>query len=594
MAFKFKIVLLLPILFSITGCSQNKEITFKCGSFTFKTYYEDAYFLRDNEVVDEDIALASHAMALTTFSFDEDYTKRSLDVRELWEKENFGNIYFNQSCYERPGIDTIGYGIASKKIALDDNPFTLLAIAVRGGNYEGEWVSNITIGAEGNATGFDEASDELVKGISEYISKYEIEGKVKFWISGYSRAAITSNMTAGKIINRLRDQDKLTKDIEYTTDDIYAYCFEPPMGVQITLDQAHSSEYKGIHNFLNYNDIVPLVAPYEWGFVRYGTDHYYPDRLNDINFDRTEREKLISLYHFTYGSQNFAKYSVDDWKFFDPGEKFAAPANLPRESVFPSQGRFVRAFIGELALRGIKNRANYAYSIEDGLRDLMRIVLGYDYDIKGIPTESLLQIILEYDFIKSLIHELEEDQVAQFAIDVEMLFLKLFGATDESLPYLRNLYDRLFPLFVYFGESFSVRKDVLHQLFYRDNAMGLLIGHMPEVSYTFLSACNSHFYGNRVCKFNDGSYKIMRVRAPKTFILEEKKQNRVIFSFENDEMRSECISAERLADGTLQLYLPNNGDYVYESDCDMIEVSLLDPLKGEIPLNSTFDKSGNL
>ena len=593
MAFKFKIVLLLPILFSTVSCSKSNEITFKCGDFVFKTYYDDSYFTADNEVVNEDIALASHAMALTTFSYNKDYSVRSNDVKELWEKENFGGIWFNQSCYERPGIDTIGFGIASKKVDVNDEQFTLVAIAVRGGNYDGEWVSNLTIGETGNATGFDQASNNVVQGISEYLINYGVEGKVKFWISGYSRAAITANMTAGKIINRLLDDQLLYKKVNYTIDDIYAYCFEPPMGVEASLDDARSYQYKGIHNFLNYNDLVPLVAPYEWGFARYGTDHYYPDRLNDIYFDKSEREKLISLYHFTYGAEKFSKYSVDEWKFFDIGENLATPNNLPRESLFPSQGRFIKAFIEELALTGIQNRSNYFKLIQPGVRELMKIVMGYSLDVNGISPESLLQIILEYDFIKSLINELEQDQLSQFALDVEMLFLQVFGANEDNIMFLRNLYADLYSFFLSFGRAFTYRKDILHQLFYRDNAMGILIGHMPEVSYTFLSACNSHFYADKACKLNDGSYKVLHVENPKYFVLEEHNLNKKVFVFEDGEMKSDCISAERLADGTLQLYLPNNGDYSYDGDFDSISLSMLDPLKGEIPLNEILDKQGS-
>ena len=105
---------------------------------------------------------------------------------------------------------------------------------------------------------------------------------------------------------------------------MYAYCFEPPLGVEMNLDNARIDLYHGIHNLVNYNDFVPLVAPFEWGFVRYGVDHYYPDRLNDIYFDETERQKIISLYHFTYGAEKFTDYSVDKWKFFDIGEEKGA------------------------------------------------------------------------------------------------------------------------------------------------------------------------------------------------------------------------------------------------------------------------------
>ena len=581
MRIKFNFLLLMPLLFSAVGCSKSNKISFKSDDFTFNTYYSDSYFLLDNNEVHEEIALASHAMALATFNGNHDYSKRSQYIRKLWQDEKFENIWFNQSFYEKPGTDTIGFGVASKTI----EDFTLIAVAVRGGNYDGEWTSNLTLGEYGNAQGFDEASNMVIEGITSFIGDYQIEGHVKFWISGYSRAAITSNMTAGKILNKLNDGELLSNKVNYTSNDFYVYCFEPPMGVQITLEEARKGLYHGIHNYLNYNDFVPLVAPFEWGFVRYGTDHYYPDRLNDIYFEETEREKILSLYHFSYGAQNFSDYTVDKWKFFDVGEARAKQYNLPRESIHPSQGRFSRALIRELALTGIGDRDTYFDTVQDGLRDIMSAVMGLNPKIEKIELSNLVQIIFEYDFIKSLIMELEEDESLSFATDIELLFLQMFGANEENLDTIKDLYSKNFYLFSFFCDAFKERKDIMTQLLYRDNAMGIAIGHMPEVSYSFLSACDSRFYGKKACKLNDGSYKILHINQPTSFSLFEKNLKKDIFSYKDGVMTSDYISAEKLADGSLDIYLPNNGAYEYISDSLGMSLSILDPLKGEIPTN---------
>ena len=570
------------------SCSSSKKITFQCDDFSFDTYYSDSYFTKDNREVDGGLALASHAMALATFNGDKDYTLRSKYLRELWQKENFSNIWMSDSFYKEPETDSIGFGIASKVIS----DFTVVAIAVRGGNYDAEWASNFTIGKTGDAQGFDEASDKVVEGVSNYITNYDIEGHIKIWISGYSRAAITSNMTAGKIINKLTHAEYISGKVIYTNDDIYAYCFEPPMGVQQALGDAHSDSYHGIHNFLNYNDFVPLVAPFEWGFTRYGTDHYYPDRLNDIYFDATEREKIISLYHFTYGAQNFHDYTVDNWKFFDIGEKKAEEHNLPRQSVNPSQGRFSRNLIHEVAVNGFKDRETYYNSIQDGLRDLLATVYGQNPDIGKIDLSSLVDIIFEYDFIKSLILELEEQQSADFAMDVQMLFLQIFGADEKNIDSINELYARCFPLFLLLPESFSIRKDVLEQLLYRDNAMGIAIGHMPEVSYSFLCACTKEFMGNKACKLNDGSYEILHLLTPTSFSLYEKNLKKVVFEYRDGVMYSDCVSAEKFADGSIDIYLPNNGEYEYVGGVDGVTLGYNHPLKGETPSNVMLSPAG--
>ena len=581
---KISFLLLIPILFTAVGCSPTDKISFRSDDFVFDTYYSDSYFRLDNKEVHEEIALASHAMALSTFRGGKDYSNHSEYLKDLWKKEGFKNISINNDFFIKPNTDTIGFGMAEKTV--DD--FTLIAIAVRGGNYDGEWASNFTIGEVGNATGFDEASDKVVAGLDEYVGEYKITGHVKIWISGYSRAAITSNMTAGKLLNRLANNETKDQSYYYTADDIYAYCFEPPMGVAISLNDARDELYHGIHNFLNYNDLVPLVAPYEWGFVRYGTDHYYPDRLTDIYFDASEREKILSLYHFTNGAEKFAEYSVDKWKFFDIGEKKCAENNLPRNSIHPSQGRFLRTLIHEVATRGFETREIYYNSIQDGLRNLFAAIFGINPKIPEIDFSSIVDIIFEYDIIKTLFLELENGDSAEFALDIQMLFLQIFGADDNSFDAIRTLYQSNINLFYLFADSFTVRKDILSQLLYRDNALGIAIGHMPEVSYTFLSSCDSRFYGDNKCKFNDGSYYTLHLDKPISFTLLEKNLKKAVFEFRDGEMISDILSAEQYADGSIDIYLPKNGAYEYISNVSGISLTNVDPVAGESIIEKSF------
>jgi len=591
MRIKFKIILLFPILFSAVSCSKSDKITFQCVGLKFDTYYNDSYFLLDNREPHEEIALASHAMALATFSGDEDYSKRSLYLRDLWNEEHFDNIWMSPSFYVKPETDSIAYGVASKYISQGDQGFTLVAVAVRGGNYEGEWASNFTLGTDGNSQGFDEASDMVMEGIGEYITNYEITGKIKLWIAGYSRAAITTNMCAGKILNKLVSREYLADKIYYSSDDVYAYCFEPPMGVQTTLANARSDLYHGIHNFVNYNDPVPLVAPFEWGFTRYGTDHYYPDRINDIYFDETERKKIVSLHHFTFGAQNFADYAVDEWKFFDVGPEVAAKNNLPRESVNPSLGRFARTLINELAVRGITSRELYVDLVQEGVRELMATIMGLNPDIEKINMSNLVQVIFEYDFIKTLINELMEDQSSEFAMDVEMLFLQVFGANKDNFDTIHDLYKKNYYFFNMLSNAFSVRKDIVAQLLYRDNAMNIINTHMPEISYSFLCATDSRFYGDKKCKLNDGKYNILHIEKPTSFTLIEKNIKKDVFRYKDGVMSSKHLSAEKYADGSIDIYLPTNGEYEYISDALGIELSYVDPLEGvtysvsDLPIN---------
>ena len=595
MTIKLKFLLLLPLSLPLISCSGSDKITFKCGDSTFETYFNDHYFDVDNTELSEEIALASHAMALATFNGDEDYSKRSYDLRDLWKKEGFEKLWFNDAFYNEPGTDTIGFGVASKEIQLLGGKYTLIATAVRGGNYGAEWTSNFTIGLEGNSKGFDEASDQVLTGITNFIINNKIEGHVKFWISGFSRAAITSNLTAGKIINGLRDGNFLSDKIHYTKRDIFAYCFEPPLGADATEQEARSDLYQGIHNFLNYNDLVPLVAPHEWGFTRYGTDHYYPDRLTDIYFDETEREKLISQYHFTWGAQDFPKYTVDDWKFFDVGGEYAEEHNLPRVTINPSQGRFSRDLIHEIATKGFVSREVYNVSLEKGIRELFSTIFGKNEKIEGIDTSNILNIIFEYEFIKTIIYELENTLSTEFAMDVEMLFLQLFGANESNIEDVKSLYMSNFFFFTLLANGLQYRQDITAQLLYRDNAMNIVIGHMPQLSYSFLSSCDTRLHGKNACKFNDGTYNVLYLDEPRNFTLYEKNLKKNVFTLDDDGMKSDCLCVERYNDYSIAIYLPKNGAYEYIGDVDSLSLGKIniegqvESIQNGLPLQGTIN-----
>lgn len=586
---KFSFVLLVPILLTLTGCQNKDELSFSSGKFTFDTYYNDDYFLLDNKDVHEEIALASHAMALSTFKAETDYLNKNEYLKALWKKEGFNNLYFNEYFIVKPETDSIAFGIASKKI----HDFTLIAIAVRGGFYEAEWTSNFTIGESGNAQGFDEASDKVIEGFDQFVTLNQIKGHVKIWISGFSRAAITSNMTAGKLLNRTEDGEYSTDKYNYSVNDIYAYCFEPPMGVSATLEEARAPLYQGIHNFLNYNDLVPLVAPYEWGFVRYGTDHYYPDRLTDIYFEASEREKMLSLYHFTYGADKFHEYTVDNWRFFDVGES-AIDNNLPIKSIRPSLGRFVRTLVNSLALSAFGSRDYYCHELQAGLRELISTVFGGNPNIPKINTDNLIDIIFEYSFIKNLFIELENGQNIEFATDMQLLILQIFGANSETFEYIQDMYFNNIDFFANLPDAFIVRKDILAQLLYRDNATGLMIGHQPELSYSFLSSCDSRFLGENKCKFSDGTYYILHLEKPTSFSLYEKSLNKVIFEYKDNQMISNTLSAEEFADGSIDIYLPKNGTYSYEAIAEGMTLLNVDPIKGESMLNPSLPLKGEI
>ena len=303
---------------------------------------------------------------------------------------------------------------------------------------------------------------------------------------------------------------------------------------------------------------------------------------------------MLSLYHFSYGADKFHTYSVDKWKFFDVGEATASEYNLPRKSIHPSLGRFVRALIDNMATYGFANRDLYYEELQSGLRELIATMFGANPKIAEIDTSIIIDIIFEYSFIKNLILELENDQNVEFATDVQLLLLQIFAANEDTFEDVQDLYFDNIDFFAYFPNTFIFRKDILAQLIYRDNVMGLMIGHQPELSYCFLSSCDSRFLGEDKCKFNDGTYYLLHVDKPTTLSIYEKNLDKVIFEYKDNQLISDILAAEQYADGSIDIYLPKNGNYDYQINAEGASLINVDPLMGESVINDSLPLSGNI
>lgn len=568
---KLTIFIFLPF-FVLTSCSNKEVVTFHYKDYVYETLYDDSYFLLDNSIYHQEIALASHASALTTIKDGDDYENRPAYLIDLWKKEGFKDFFINEGFIKKPTDTSIGYAIANKRVDLNNDPFNLITITVRSGHYEAEMANNFKIGYEGNAEGFENASNEIKEGIYQYLLDNHITGHTKFWLNGFSRGAITANMAAGKMIDDMENNTFISSVIS-SKEDIYAYCFEPPNGVLIDEDIAKSDLYKGIHNFLNMNDLVPMVAPHGYGFTHYGQDYYYPDRLTDIYFDHSERKKIVTNYHFTKGAENYQTYCVDDWKFFDAGQELTSENNLARESIHPSMGRMFAALINDGIVTTL-NRDYYAQLVEPGIIEFLKVLYGYNNDISDKPfnLNSIADIIYSYSFAKSIINELLQKNASGFVFDMEILLYQILGLNENNREAIGRLMSYMLPLLAVLGIVLSNRPDLVLQLFNKDNMRAILIGHNSDLGYSFTKSMDSRFYGEDACKLNDGTYKILKINKPTSFKIYENNLKKDIFIYSNNKMESDTLSAEKLADGSINIFLPNNGSYTYEGNVESLSL----------------------
>lgn len=571
-------LVLLPLLLSASCSSKNEKVYFEMEGAEHETYYSDDYFFLNNKELHEEIAHVSGALEFTCFDGTKDYQNRYKKPKKFWKSIGFSNIYFNPAFINKPTSHSIGYGIASKTIHNDGGTYTLISTMVRGSDYEAEWISNITIGVEGNAQGFDEAATEVKRGIEEYIINNNITGNVKFWITGYSRAAATANMTAAKII------DNKIPNVNYSDKDMYCYAYETPMGALVSVDEARSDKYLGIHNFINYNDLVPLVAPSRWGMTRYGTDHYFPDRLNDIYFEAGVREKMVMQYHFNKRESGSGDYVIDDWKFFDVGERLAEVNNLPRESIHPSMGRSVHLLFDYLSGRIVEEpmltRESYYVLAEGGLTELFEIFFGLSEDFEELKIADVINVIFSSPLFNMLLDDLQDGRIDDFMADALSLMTSILIPKNENRAVI-DLYDKNAYFLNALATTFILRKDLCAQFLYKGNLMGIISPHLLALDFPFVEACDTRFMGKDACSYNDGSYYILRVTNPSELYIYENNLKTNVFDYSYFEMKSNYLSAEKYYDGRIDVYLPKNGSYKITGNYNDLSLINVDPMLGE-------------
>ena len=568
------LLLLLPLL-CLPSCSQTQGIVFSSNvaENVFTTLYDDAYFSLDNATYHSEIALPSYATAMSTICSDRDYSERDGFLLDLWKKEGFTSFYVSDSFKQKPNLDTIGYAFAHKTIALDDGPAHLLAITIRSGTYEGEWASNITLGFEGDAKGMADSASIVYQDLLSYVQAEDYKGKVKFWLSGYSRGGSVANILAGTLLDAL-EEGNFVNGVTSNCKDVYAYCFEPIACANTETHDVHNARYQGVKNVINFNDPMPHVIPAGWGFARFGEDLYYPDRLTDIRFSYGLRERLLAHYRYEEGGHRHTPYTVDEWKFFDVGPSVAAEENLPRDSLFPSIGRVARILCNNLA--STLTRPMYAGIIEPGLRDLIAAFMGLNPAVNEslITPDMLLNVISSYVSVRNLLFELQQGEAGAFFMDMRIFLYEFFGANKENFDAVKDLCDSNYFLFYAIPAIFVTRKDLALQCFYRDNLTKLFQCHYTELNYSFTRSCDKRLYGQDACELNDGTYYLLHVEGAKDIVVEDERYG-TLFSYQNGTM-SGRIAAERLHDGSVDIYLPKNGIYSYRCRSTSLALSDVD------------------
>ncbi|WP_294798245.1 leucine-rich repeat protein [uncultured Eubacterium sp.] len=326
--------------------------------------YSDSYFDQPATQYNQSLATMSLCLAFSTYSSKDEVKNKDKNTKKMLEECGYGKYYEQYHFNEKPKRDSIGCAIASKEY----NGSTIIAVAVRSGGYTTEWASNLNIGKKDDHEGFDQSAELVRSYILQYINLHKINSNVKIWIAGYSRGAAVATQTAAKLQNGVTYVENgvyVTK--KFDKNSVYAYGFATPAGA-IKDNKPNSSKYNNIFNIIDYNDPVPLVAPEQWNFTRYGQTRVLP-------FRESTDSKKYNIYIKQIKKEMGNDWKVDDFKnylfnYILYGGNLSFLSLYAIENPFnkDSLGTYNRKLVKGLA-KYIKDRNIYCSDFQSGITD---------------------------------------------------------------------------------------------------------------------------------------------------------------------------------------------------------------------------------
>lgn len=374
----------------------------KQGSFSYSAsngkdatsnyVYEDCYFYNSSYTYNPHLSTMSLCLALSAFASNSEtsYKNKIKNVSDLLSDLKFKDFKVNAEALSKPTADSIAVAVANKTLYANGKPYTLIAVAVRGGGYGAEWASNFTVGKTGQHAGFEQAKNKVLHFLTSYITSEEIHGDLKLWITGYSRGAAVSNLLAGN----LDDTPDCLPNCTLSKEDMYTYTFECPAGSTYK-DSNRNEKYFNIFNIINGSDLVTKVAPSYFDFVRYGVDINLPTSATDDLYE-TKKEAMLQKYN---ALRNVPSYVVDDFQMMKLSIKFFVPKieNDTKNSM--TQEQFLNHFFDKMSSQVFRSRQNYVEHYEEFIRNCLVLY----YTIPSSKQENFVNS-LKNSFVNDLKH----------------------------------------------------------------------------------------------------------------------------------------------------------------------------------------------
>lgn len=359
-----RIIAVVLLLLMTVGNALAEPVRLRVGfpstvgseALTREVMLEDTWFNAPSSTYNHQLAKLSICMAVASFR----------DVKApLTQSDHYLADFFVQAGFEDyraygysepTAADTISNAIAIRRMADEAGPFVLLAVPVCGQGYGDEWMSNFTIDAGENHTGFMTSAEMVYQRLKDYVRDNDLTGqRIKVWCAGFSRAAAVSNMLA----------QKLLEDPELEPDNVFCYTFGTP---NTTKDPVASPQ---IFNICGAFDPVPKIPFADWGFGKHGQTLYLPALETDEEYQH-ETGPAGKVYELLMGSSDdFASVAERNWLV---GQVLELVYEFLPESAVYSEG-YQAAVIAAYGTKG---------NLLDKINAMMTTLTEHHEDVSGV------------------------------------------------------------------------------------------------------------------------------------------------------------------------------------------------------------------
>ena len=365
--------------------------------FSSDIYFSQSYFEHSAYEYDPHLATASLCLTVATYTdyapFDEEwYASQPKYIKETLKTIGFNSFTTNDDFLQTPRADSIGLAVAKKEFS----DYTVIAVAPRSGGYYSEWADNMHLGDGSKSDymheGWYNTAQKLINFVSGYVADKQITGRVKLWMTGFSRGGAVVNVAAGLLDARLDNGEQIFNNANLRREDIYTYTFEAPQGANTnskTIKLPKDAIYGNIWNVINPNDIVTKVAMSEYGFTRFGNDRFITTKFFDPSNFEDNRRSFKAIYdvinqtdEVTYTSDNFGMYGLKVEDFLNiikivPTiiDLFSADfKNMKDKTKANYDANIASTLLIEELTSNLGSRSNYVSKYQKPLEDLMLIM----------------------------------------------------------------------------------------------------------------------------------------------------------------------------------------------------------------------------